>query len=98
MYQRRDSGCLKRSKCGLFELLQHGHLAGSATEGRLRFKSSMRVSLRLRIANLPAGKADKIRSETATVIPKAMLKRPSRLGTVFNHGRQTNKVASEQTE
>src|SRR5437868_6127581 len=98
MYQRRDSGCLKRSKCGLFELLQHGHLAGSATEARLRFKSSRRVSLRLRIANLPAGSADKISSEVTTVIPNAMLRRPKRPGIAVNHGRQINKVANEHTE
>jgi len=59
-------------------------LAGSAIGLRLRFKSSRTVSVRLRIANLPAGNADKTSSETAAVIPKATPKRPIRLGKLLS--------------
>src|SRR6185295_13151139 len=74
MNHRRDSGCLKRSECGLLELFKHVYLAGSARV-RLRFKSSSSVSLRLSIAIRPAGNAERTSSDTATVIPNAILKR-----------------------
>lgn len=60
------------------------------------FNTSKTVSLKLCMADLPAGRAAKTINERPTVNPNATLKRGMTPVTVLNHGRQENKSAIEQ--
>src|SRR3954462_14533371 len=95
LHSSGDARRLERHQGCLLELLQHGHKS-YATDSRFRLTSSSNISLKLRMARRPAGRAAKTIRDTATVMAKAMVSLPSRLGHAFSQGRKIKTAESEQ--
>ena len=67
-----------------------------ATDSRLRLTSKSNISLKLRMAILPVGSAEKTMSDTRAAIANARTNRTGTTGKLASHGRLINSTASEQ--
>ena len=79
----------------MLELFQHHHEIIYATDSRFRLTNNSNISLKLRIAILPVGSAEKTVSDTRAAIANARASRTGMTGKVASHGRLIKSTASE---
>jgi len=82
----------------LLNLCSRVSLFDYATDAPCFRKTMTSISFRFRIANLPAGKAEKTNKVTAAMMKNARLKRGTRRGTSCSHGRKASNAASEHND